>query len=82
VTDEGVVHFQPSLQHGLRERAAGVKIYAESATRQDFWVDRLKERHVNRAVETKIEFFVAAQMRRSVRSEVGPTTCQMKAFDR
>ena len=55
VTDEGVLHFQASLEHGLRKRTASVEVYAQSAARQDLGVQRLQERHIDGAIEAEIE---------------------------
>ena len=51
VTDESILHVQTPLQDGLRERAAGVEVHAQVAARQDFGVERLEERHIDRAVQ-------------------------------
>ena len=81
VTDIGVLNFQTSLQHGLRERTARVEVYAQSAARQDFGVERLPKHHVDRAVQADVEFFSSGQMRPAVSGEIGSTSCKVEVFD-
>ena len=73
--------FETPLQHGLRERTAGVEAYAQSAARQDFGVERLQQRHIDRAVQTEVELLRAAQMGPAVGGEIGSTSRQVEVFD-
>jgi hypothetical protein len=41
----------------------------------------LQQRHVDRAVQTKIEFLCAGQMGAAVGGEIGPAACKMEIFD-
>ena len=82
VTDEGVLHFQTPLQHGLRECAAGVEVYAHLAARQNFGVEGLQEGHIDRAVQTEVELLRAGQMDAAVGGEIRSTSCQVESYRR
>src|SRR5208337_5121933 len=81
VTDVGVLHFQPSLQQGLRERAGGVETHAQSAMCQDLGIERLEERHIHRAFQAKVELLSARQIGAAMRGEISSTPRQVEILD-
>src|ERR1035437_1943668 len=81
VADVGVLDVETPLQDGLRQRTAGVEVYAQSAARQDFGVERLEERHIDRTVQAEVELFRAGQVRAAVGGEIGSTACEVEIFE-
>src|SRR5208282_1319849 len=81
VADRRILHFQTALQHGIGKRAAGGEVYTQRAARQNFRIERLKERHIDGAVQAEVELLRARQMHATMRGEIGPTPRQVEALN-
>src|ERR1700691_3631140 len=81
MTEECVLNFQPALQHGLCDRASGIQVDSHHPARGNFGVQQLQECHVDRAIQSDINFLRACQMSLAVGCKISSASCQVNIFE-